>query len=134
MDRDIRVSAVVVRDAAGRVLTVRKRGTTRFMLPGGKPEPGEDPAAVAVREFAEELSGQLDHRMLRPLGRHTAAAANEPRHRVVATVFEHPLIEPVAPAAEIAELRWVDPAAAPGADLAPLLADAVFPMLAQAAR
>jgi len=36
----IRVSAVVLRDAQGRVLMVRKRGTSMWMNPGGKPEPG----------------------------------------------------------------------------------------------
>jgi len=49
-DRVIRVSAVVLRNAAGEVLTVRKRNTSRFMLPGGKPDPGETPAETAVRE------------------------------------------------------------------------------------
>ncbi|MCL3776712.1 MULTISPECIES: NUDIX domain-containing protein [unclassified Actinomyces] len=46
----IRVSAVVILDAAGRLLTVRKRGTSRFMFPGGKPEPAETPEHTAVRE------------------------------------------------------------------------------------
>ena len=48
------VAAVAfVRD--GHVLTVRKRGTTRFMLPGGKLEPGESAYAAAVREIREEV-------------------------------------------------------------------------------
>ncbi|BDH55285.1 hypothetical protein [Tsukamurella sp. PLM1] len=34
------VAAVCFRDQTGRVLTVRKRGTDAFMLPGGKLEPG----------------------------------------------------------------------------------------------
>ncbi|GAC84983.1 hypothetical protein GP2_028_00390 [Gordonia paraffinivorans NBRC 108238] len=51
----IRVSAVVIRDADGRVLTVRKRGTSMFMFPGGKPDPGERPVDAAVRECLEEL-------------------------------------------------------------------------------
>src|SRR5690606_39457168 len=56
----IRVSAVVLRDGAGRVLTGRKRGTARFMFPGGKPEPGETPAQTAVRETREERGVELD--------------------------------------------------------------------------
>ena len=47
MNPRIIVSAVCVFDAAGRLLTVRKRGTDKFMHPGGKPEPGE--TAVAGR-------------------------------------------------------------------------------------
>lgn len=43
------VSAVLLPDADGRVLTVRKRGTSTFMQPGGKPDPGESPDARCAR-------------------------------------------------------------------------------------
>ena len=52
----IRVAAVVFRNAEGHVLTVRKRGTQRFMLSGGKPEPAEEPHQTA--EAADD-SGRL---------------------------------------------------------------------------
>ena len=39
----------------GHVLTVRKRGTSMFMFPGGKPEAGESPVEAGVREVREEL-------------------------------------------------------------------------------
>ena len=127
----IRVSAVVMRDAAGRVLNVRKRDTAAFMLPGGKHEPHEAPIDTAVREFAEELGVPLDRSLMRELGVFRASAANEPGHIVEATVFEHPLI-PAAhtarPQAEIAALEWVDPRAA-RTDMAPLNTDHIFPAL-----
>jgi 8-oxo-dGTP pyrophosphatase MutT (NUDIX family) len=41
----VEVVGAVIRDAGGQLLTVRKRGTQRFMLPGGKREPGEDDLA-----------------------------------------------------------------------------------------
>ncbi|GAA1479186.1 NUDIX domain-containing protein [Nocardioides aestuarii] len=110
----------------GKVLTVRKRGTDRFMLVGGKIEAGESPEQAAVREAHEEVG--LVASDLRALGRFSAAAANEPGHRVDSTVFTAVLTaEPVA-AAEIEELRWMrlddehD-------DLAPLLVDHVLPLL-----
>jgi 8-oxo-dGTP pyrophosphatase MutT (NUDIX family) len=88
------------------VLSVRKRGTERFMLPGGKPEPGETAAQAAVREVAEELGVALRVEDLTMLGRFEAAAANEPDHVVRSTVFTGPgPIRPVV-AAEIAEARW----------------------------
>ncbi|WP_372698855.1 TIGR00730 family Rossman fold protein [Arthrobacter sp. JSM 101049] len=127
----IHVSAVVLRNPAGEVLTVRKTGTDRFMFPGGKPEPGESTAAAALRECTEEIGAELDPAGLRELGVFRCRAANEPGHDLVATVFEHPArIEPV-PGAEIDAVRWQDPAARqrPG-DLAPLLADHVLPALA----
>lgn len=126
---EIRVSAVVMRDAEGRVLNVRKRGTSMLMLPGGKPEAGESAAGTAIREFAEELGVQLDAARLRALGEFRAAAANEPGHVVVADVFEHPYVEGVRASAEIEHLEWIDPAA-PREDMAPLNTEHVFPALA----
>ncbi|MCL2593974.1 MAG: NUDIX domain-containing protein [Promicromonosporaceae bacterium] len=121
MDDVIRVAAMLLRDEAGRVLTVRKQGTERFMHPGGKPEPGESYFATALRECREELGVELDASRVRPVGVFTAEAANEPGYTCEGTFFEYiePLpIEPAA-SAEIAEIRWVDPANLPP-NIAPL--------------
>ena len=69
------VVGAVIRDDRGRLLTVRKRGTQRFMLPGGKPEPGEDDATALARELREELGVTVISARL--LGRFEAEAANE---------------------------------------------------------
>ncbi|MGP3708402.1 NUDIX hydrolase [Gordonia paraffinivorans] len=122
----IRVSAVVIRDADGRVLTVRKRGTSMFMFPGGKPDPGERPVDAAVRECLEELGVSISADDLRAIGEFEAAAANESGRRVIADVFEHPYVEVAAPKAEIAEVSWRD---LDDETVAPLLRDAVFPFL-----
>lgn len=120
------VAAVCLRDDAGRVLAVRKRGTDRFMQPGGKLEPGETPSQAAVREVREEIGLEIEVRFL---GEFLTEAANEPGAVLEATVFTAELTgEPVA-AAEIAELRWIEPDAT-DADLAPLLRDHVLPALA----
>ncbi|WP_296137981.1 NUDIX domain-containing protein [uncultured Tessaracoccus sp.] len=129
---EIRVSAVILRRADGHVLLVRKRGTTAFMQPGGKPEPGEDARACAVRELEEELGLRLDPAGLQPLGEHRAAAANEHGWTVVADCFLHPQPVPdeVRPAAEIVETRWVDPASPPAdVELAPLFAQHIARLL-----
>ncbi len=125
----IRVVGVVLRDDDGRILTVRKRGTSRFMLVGGKPEPGESAEEAALREASEEIHATLDPDALRLLGHFTAPAANEPGHLIESTVFTHPLVPHDAPAAEIEELRWLDTTAPLPTDLAPLLADHVLPAL-----
>ncbi len=116
------VAAVVVLDEFGRVLTVRKSGTTRFMLPGGKPEAGEDLRETAVRELAEEVGLELHGDDLDDWGIHTDVAANEPGMMVRAGVYAWRLrsLVPLAPAAEIAELRWME-IDRPEGDLAPLL-------------
>lgn len=130
-DRLIHVSAVVIRNAQGLVLTVRKRGTHRFMLPGGKPEAGESPRQTAVREVAEELGVLLEESNLTDVGVFTAPAANEDGFRAHAHVYSHDTVLVDAPAAEIEELRWLDVSGATlPQDLAPLLEHHVIPALA----
>ena len=125
----IHVSAVVFRDVNDKVLTVRKRGTEKFMFPGGKPELGESVLDTAIREVKEEIGIGLEAKQLTQIGVYEAPAANEEKHTVVATVFTYDsdTIEPQM-AAEIAELSWVSPDQ-PDVVLAPLLADFVFPAI-----
>lgn len=115
------------------MLTVRKRGTSVFMLPGGKPEPGESAVETAVREIEEELGITLDAADLRPLGSWETDAANEPGHLLRATVFETGRLDlDPAPRGEIVELEWVHPLESLLAvDQAPLNREHVFPVLGQ---
>lgn len=123
------VSAVCVFDATGRLLTVRKRGTDKFMHPGGKPEPGESAAQAASRELAEEVGIEVAPHELQPLGVWLAAAANEAGTDIEATVFTAPGYWEAHPSAEIAEIRWLDLEAELPDDLAPLLTDHILPLL-----
>lgn len=119
--RRIHVSAAVILDDDGRLLVVRKAGTTAFMQPGGKPEPGESASETLSRELDEELGIRLDPGDLRALGSFTAAAANEPGFLVVAEVFEADIgAQQPEVGAEIAELRWVSRADAEQLEIAPL--------------
>ncbi|MFK4759448.1 NUDIX domain-containing protein [Microbacterium sp. ZW T5_45] len=126
---DIRVSAAVILDDAERVLVVRKKGTTRFMQPGGKPEAGETPAQTLIRELEEELGVRIDESRLRPLGTFVSAAANEPGHRVIADAFAT-TIDPreVSVRAELEELRWITRDEVPGLALAPLSLEHLLPL------
>ncbi|WP_314215460.1 NUDIX domain-containing protein [Pseudarthrobacter equi] len=150
MKHRIVVSAVCVFDDAGRLLTVRKRGTTMFMHPGGKPEPGETAVQAAARELEEEVGIVIEPRQLRLMGVWIADAANEADTDIEATVFMAPGTWQAHPSAEIAEIRWLDLAGRDGAvseaagsdasglgagatlpgDLAPLLTDHILPALA----
>lgn len=125
----LRIAAAVVEDEQGRLLFVRKRGTTAFMQPGGKLEPGEAPAATLVRELQEELGLVVPIEQLVPLGRFSAAAANEPGLQVDAHVFDAPLTGQPMIAAEIEELAWVDPRSLHGLDIAPLSRDILVPLV-----
>jgi 8-oxo-dGTP pyrophosphatase MutT (NUDIX family) len=129
MNALIIVSAVCVFDEAGRLLTVRKRGTDKFMHPGGKPEAGETAAQTAARELAEEVGIVLAADELVHLGIWFADAANEAATQIQATVFTAPGVWHAHPSAEIAEIRWLDLDAPLPTDLAPLLTDHVIPLL-----
>ncbi|MFI5912220.1 NUDIX domain-containing protein [Dactylosporangium sp. NPDC051541] len=129
----LRIVAAVVQDQNGRWLVVRKRGTTVFMQPGGKLEPDETAADALVRELAEELGLRVGTAQLGHVGRFEAPAANEAGFTVDADVFTAPLTGPVAPLAEIEELRWIDPAGPGDLALAPLLRDHLLPRTATGA-
>jgi 8-oxo-dGTP pyrophosphatase MutT (NUDIX family) len=125
------VSIAFVRDGA--VLTVRKRGTSRFMLVGGKPEVGESPEQAARREVREEIGVEVVD--LTPVGEYVGAAANEPGHEIRSTTFLADVPEGVEPEAraEIEELRW-HPLREPATeDLAPVLTEFVLPLLRRTA-
>lgn len=124
------VVAAVAFTRAGALLTVRKRGTGMFMLPGGKLEPGESPADAARREVAEEVGLEVGE--LELLGEFRAAAANEPGRTIASTVYRAELPGEPRATGEIAELRW-SPIEELGveqhSDLAPLLRHHVLPAL-----
>ena len=129
---DFIVSAVVLRDIDGRILVVRKRGTSKYMLPGGKIEAGESPAEAAVRELHEEVGADLKPDSLAFLGEWTAPAANEAGLTVHGHIFEHPWIDGLAVRAEIEDLLWLHPdEMVMRDDLAPLLVTRVLPALAK---
>jgi 8-oxo-dGTP diphosphatase len=126
----IEIVAALIRDEAGRVLLVRKRGTTAFMQPGGKRDAGEDDAAALMREIGEELGCRAVRDSIQPLGEFDAVSANEPGFRVRAALYGIAVTGEIAPQAEIDAMVWIDPAAPPDVPLAPLTRDHVLPLAA----
>jgi 8-oxo-dGTP pyrophosphatase MutT (NUDIX family) len=124
----IRIVAAVILDDRNHVLVVRKRGTSSFMQPGGKIEPGERSLEALVREVREELGTGIDESSARMVGRYTAAAANEPDHVVDADLFLIRIDGEPRPASEIDEMAWIDPHEPGALELAPLTRQTVLPL------
>lgn len=129
--RKIRIAAAIIADAAGRLLLVRKRGTSAFMQPGGKIEPDEEPVDALVRELREELGLMIDPGAASRLGLFSAPAANEPDCTVEAELFTLSIDSEPIPAAEIEEMTWLDADAASSIELAPLTRDVVLALRAK---
>jgi 8-oxo-dGTP pyrophosphatase MutT (NUDIX family) len=123
----IRIAAALLIGSDGQTLLVRKRGTQAFMQPGGKIDAGEQPAEALARELYEELNLCIKPSDAVYLGQFSAPAANEPGFTVHAELFQVHIDVPVAPAAEIEEVRWIDPAGDGGLHLAPLTRDLILP-------
>jgi len=120
------VACVVIVDR--RLLVVRKRHTTKFMFPGGKPLPAEPDTVAVAREVHEELGCQVDPEELTEVGHFTTMAANEPNTRLIAAVYQGQLLGQPTPSNEIAEIRWITGQETDMA-LAPLLTNCVLPLL-----
>jgi 8-oxo-dGTP pyrophosphatase MutT (NUDIX family) len=129
MNSLIQIAAAVIRDRQGRVLLVRKRGTTAFMQPGGKIDPNEDGLAALAREVQEELGCSIRSATARFLGRFTAAAANEVGETVIADLYGVEVDGDPKAAAEIEELAWIHVTAPGEYLLAPLTREHVLPLL-----
>jgi 8-oxo-dGTP diphosphatase len=125
----IHIVAAVIRDAAGRVLLVRKRGAEVFQQPGGKRDPDDaDDLATLARELREELGCRLREDSARFLCQAQAPAANERGHVVEGRIYAVEVDGEPCPCAEIVELRWVDPAT-PDVPVARLSFEHILPLL-----
>ncbi|MBQ1444019.1 MAG: NUDIX domain-containing protein [Renibacterium sp.] len=128
MNRIVKVSAVAMLNADNELLTVRKRNSLRFQLPGGKPDPGESALQTAIREVREETGLAIPAGQLQRLGSWLGEAANDDADQVQAELYLAAGHWIPTAQAEIAELRWI-PLTADGAELAPLLREFLLPEL-----
>jgi 8-oxo-dGTP diphosphatase len=120
----MRVIAAAVLERRGLLLVSKRAAPDVFYLPGGKPEPGEEPLACLERELAEELG--VGVATAAPFAEVRAPAALEGVEMWM-TVFLTRLAGVPAPAAEIAALRWWPESSR--LSLAPAVRDVVIPRL-----
>ncbi len=120
------VTAVITR-GDGQVLVVRKQGSTSFIQPGGKREPGEDALATLARELHEELGVQMVAGSAQRLGLFEDNAVNESGRRVRGDAFLVQVEGTPQVRAEIAELAWIPLQPPHGVTLAPLSQHHILP-------
>lgn len=95
--------------ADGRILSTRSHGRSRYYLPGGKREPGEEDLDTLTREINEELSVQLLPATARFAGEFHAQADAQPAGvQVRMRCYECAYQGQLHAASEIAELIWLD--------------------------
>jgi 8-oxo-dGTP diphosphatase len=119
----LRVIAAAVLGPRGLLLVSKRAAPDVFYLPGGKPEPGEEPLDCLGRELAEELGVGIA--AAEPFTDVRAPAALEGVDMWM-TVFRTRLAGTPAPGAEIAHLRWWPHDR--GLRLAPAVRDGVIPL------
>jgi 8-oxo-dGTP pyrophosphatase MutT (NUDIX family) len=83
----LNIAAVRITNTEGHIFVVRKKGTSKWMQPGGKLEPGESPERAALRELNEEMGLSWTPDRLTPLGNWEGPAANEADTRLTAHLF-----------------------------------------------
>lgn len=96
-------------DPENRLLVVRKKNSSYFMMPGGKIEKGELPSQALVRELKEELNLDIALSDVEYMGFHETDAVNEPNTIVRGEVFRIEFKEnlPLLPQAELQEAIWL---------------------------
>jgi 8-oxo-dGTP diphosphatase len=133
MPREIvKIGLAVVKD--GCLLLVRKRGSDCLILPGGKPERGEDDLTALSREIDEELGCTLNPQGIRYLGAFRDRAADLVDTEVVVKLYAGTLVGDPAPQAEIEQLIWFNPRTGTSTELAPSLSNSIVPYLFQTGR
>lgn len=102
-----KIGLAAIRD--GKLLIVRNKNTTKFLMPGGQPEKGEASLETLKREIKEELNCVIDTKKIKKLGEFSDLAANNPGCVVKMEVYIGNIIGEIYPSNEIAEFKWFDP-------------------------
>jgi 8-oxo-dGTP diphosphatase len=112
-----------------RLLLVRKRGGASYILPGGKPELGENDSEALVREVEEELGCGIDIDSLVFLGSFSDTAADMQNTTVTVRLYAARLTGSPSPQSEIERLEWFRPDLDSDLSLAPSLQNHIVPFL-----
>ena len=92
----------------GKILSTRTKGREKFYIPGGKREHSESDEETLVREISEELSVNIDPSTISYFGTFKAQSDGAAKGVMVKmTCYTANFTGDIAPANEIAEIRWL---------------------------
>jgi len=123
----LKIGAAVI--DGGCLLLVRKKSSSTYILPGGKPEIGETDLQALAREIDEELGCELDLTTIVLLGTFSDSAADALDTIVTVRLYAAKLIGNPRPKAEIEAISWYCPKSDRSAPLAPSLQNQIVPFL-----
>lgn len=118
-----KIGLVSVQD--GRLLVVRKRGGSVFILPGGKKEGGETDLEALRREVDEELGCTVHSIEFEGVFKDLAAEIGDAV--VVVRLYSGRLVGTPSARSEIEELHWVDVLRPGDLPLAPSIVNGILP-------
>ncbi|SDO20845.1 NUDIX domain-containing protein [Afipia sp. GAS231] len=117
-----------------RLLLVRKRGGKSYILPGGKPEAGENDVEALYREIDEELGCSMNGESLVFLGAFSDTAADLIDTIVVVRLYCAQLVGAPNPKSEIECITWFSPEQDCDVTLAPSIQNHILPFLRSTGR
>jgi 8-oxo-dGTP diphosphatase len=119
---------VIVSDGH-KLLVVRKKDGRSFILPGGKPEAGENDLQTISREIAEELGCRVEPHSVSYLATFTDTAADMVATEVTVRVYSAKLVGKPEARSEIDTLAWFDAWRDSTDQLAPSIRNQILPYL-----
>lgn len=126
MNKIIKYGLVLIKDK--KFLINRKKGTTLFLMPGGKPKPGESVEACLIREIKKEHGCTLRKEYLRFFGEFEDIAANELHTIISMKVYLGQIKGKLKIDSEIEEMKWFGKDDNPSI-LSPIIKNKILPAL-----
>ena len=126
MRRITKCALAVIRDK--KLLVVREYGTTKYLMPGGRPKKRETAEKTLVREIAEELGANLDLSSIKYYGTFEDIAANEPNATIQISLYLGQIKDDIVPSSEIEVVTWVGSDCKPEL-MSPIIRNRIMPAL-----
>lgn len=93
----------------GQILSTKSKGKTKYYIPGGKRESGENDEQTLVREISEELNVQIIYNTIEYFGTFKAQSDGAKEGILVKmTCYKAKYDGVLKPASEIEEIKWLN--------------------------